>query len=244
MVGPVFVSEDRPMSTTTLHNRLTLEVLGRVETTSLSPVQQPTSLKLLKCADTYQQAGVKYAGIGVYHSYAEYIHALWLESLKTITSYVPQPFLLLCDHKRYIPDCSVLGDGQWEVIELKSRGLMEWPDQALVTAYFAQHNMRFRVLDNEEVLTHEKEALHWRPIIQSLYVASRYGLDTRIAESELLHAFAYQDIQTLGDLISPLQLADRSDRLIALYRLIQRHVLGVDLSRDRLDYDTPVQLCI
>lgn len=53
------------MSAKTLYNRLTLEVLGRVEAANLSPSQQPTSRKLLKSADTYLQSGVKYQGLGV-----------------------------------------------------------------------------------------------------------------------------------------------------------------------------------
>lgn len=232
------------MPATPLRNPITLEVLGRVHAPSLSPTQQPTPLKRLKSADTYQQAGVKYAGIGVYHSYAEYIHALWLESRKVVMNFVPHPYLLYCDHRRYVPDCCVLRNGQFEVIELKPRGAMEWPDPSLVAAFFARENISFTVLDNDEALTHEQEALHWRPIVQNLYVANRYGVDTRAAESELLQLCSRFDACEIGDLITPLQHADRSNHLIALYRLIQQHHLLVDLSQNRLDYDTPVQLCI
>lgn len=231
------------MPAKTLHNPLTLEALGRVEAASLSPCQQLTSRKLLKNSDTYLQAGVKYRGIGVYHSYAEYIHALWLESLNTVNYFVPQPFLLLCDHRRYIPDCCLLRDGQFEVVALAARGTMTSPDPALICAFFAQHDMTFRVLDNDEALTHEQEALHWRPIVQSLYVANRYQLDTRAAETELLQTCAMFENCQVGDLISPLQHTDRSDKLIALYRLIQQHLFIVDLSQNHLDYDTPVRLC-
>lgn len=232
------------MPSKTLHDPLTLEVLGRVDAPSLSPSQQPTELGLLKSADTYQQAGVKYPNIGVYHCYPEYIYALWLESLEAVKSFVPHPFLLYYDHRRYIPDCCVLRDGQIEVIELRARGVMDWPDPALITAFFARKNMVFHVIDSDETLTHEAEALHWLPIVQSLYVANRYALDTRAAESELLQTCARYDVCEIGDLIDPRQHADHSDRLIALYRLIHQHDLFVDLSCDRLDYDTPVRLCI
>lgn len=232
------------MPATPLRNPLTLEVLARVRAPSLSPCQQPTSPKLLKSADTYLRAGVKYTGIGVYHSYAEYIHALWLESVKSVMNFVPQPFSIYCDHRRYVPDCCILRNGQFEVVELKARGAMEWPDPNLIAAFFARENMHFSVIDNDEVLTHEQEALHWRPIVQSLYVAKRYGVDTRAAESELLQACSRFAVCEVGDLVSPLQHADRSDRLIALYRLIHQHDLIVDLSHNRLDYGTPVRLCI
>lgn len=222
----------------------TLELLGRVDAPNLVPSQQPTSLKLLKSADTYQQHGAKFGGTGIYHGYAEYIHALWLESRRSVTRFVPQPFLIYVDHRRYIPDCYILQNNQIDVVELKAGGSMAWPDQDLMTAFFAREHMQFRLIDNDEVLQHETEALHWRPIVQSLVVANHYGLDTRTAESELLQTCARYESCEIGDLISPRRHADPSDHLIALYRLIHKHDLLVDLAYERLDYDTPVTLCI
>lgn len=232
------------MPTTTVNSPLTLEVLGRIDAPNLEPSQQATSLDFLKKADVYQQSGVKFDGVGIFHSYPEYIYALWLESQKPIKKYIPQPYLLYYDHKRYIPDFYVIRNNQVEIIELKSRGAMEWPDPILIETFFSRHDMRFYVLDNKEALTHETEALHWLPIVQSLCVANRYNLDTRAFESELLRACARQTVCEVGDLITPLQHCDRSDYLIALYRLIHRHDLIVDLTNNRLDYDTPIRLCI
>lgn len=232
------------MATQASYDPLTLQALARIEAPDLCPCQVPTSLKLLKNADIHEQAGVKYPKVGTYHNYPEYIHALWLESRREVSSYVPQPFLLGVDHQRYIPDCFVVISGHREVIELKPQGQMIWPEPELVNAFFARERMRFRVVANEEALSHETEALHWRPIIQTLYLANYYGVDTRVQESELLREFALHDIEQVGDLISPLQHGGEDDYLAALYRLIHNHDLEVDLSLRPLDYDTPVVLCV
>ncbi len=232
------------MPTRTFPNPLTLDALGRCDAPSLAPCQQPTSLKLLKAADTYQQVCVKYPGLAVFHSYAEYIHALWLESLSTVSAFVPQPFLLYCDHRRYIPDCYVVKDHEIVVLELKAGGNMEWPDPGLVRAFLALEHMNFEVIANDDVLIHEQEALRWRPIIQALAVANHYQVDTTTAEIDLLQLFSNDREYQVGDLLSPLNREERSDHEIALFRLIHKHRLVVDLSHHQLDYDTPVTLCI
>ena len=231
------------MSSHTLRSPLTLEALGRVEQTSLHPVQQSTSLKLKKCTDLYQQRCVKYPGRAVFHSYAEYIHGLWLESRADVSHFVPQPFRLLCDHRLYIPDCYVVTRAGNQVIELKARGEMSWPAPELIAAHYRQHHLTFRVMDNEEALSHETEALHWRPMVQALCIALRYHVDTHAVEMALLREAQQRGPCQLGDLVSPLERLNDSTREIAVYRLLHRHLLEVDLSERALDYDTPVTPC-
>lgn len=228
----------------TIVNPLTLQALGDINIEDWTPQQQFTSLTLLKGADTYRQACVKFPALALFHSYPEYIHALWLESRADVIRFVPQPYQLRYNNRRYIPDCYVETDNKRTVIELKARGSQSWPSPELMTAFFKTHRMDYLVMDNDEALSHETEALHWRPIIQALSVASTYQLSTHQEEYNLLqHCNELHDGQ-IGDLLSPLQRADQSSHEIALYRLIHTHKLHVDLSVQRLNYDTPVSLCI
>ena len=63
-----------------VQNGLTLADLGRVVTDNLEPLQQRSSPDILLSADCYQQVLIKYPRLAVFHSYAEFIHALHLES--------------------------------------------------------------------------------------------------------------------------------------------------------------------
>ncbi|WP_299975537.1 hypothetical protein [uncultured Pseudoteredinibacter sp.] len=227
-----------------IKNPYALDVLARVDAINLVPHQQPTPLKNLKKNNTFQYVGVKYPNVGVYHSYAEYIHSLWLESRKAVISFVPHPFLLKVDNSRYVPTYYVLHDDKAEVVQLAKQGVMTWPDPELVRVFFAREQMYFTILNVDEVIAREKEALHWRPIVQTLAAANRYGVDTRADEAELLNHCGALGSCVVGDIINPLRHADNTNHLTALYRLIHRHELEVDLSVLQLDYDTPIQLCI
>jgi hypothetical protein len=228
----------------TIVNPLTLQALGDIDIEDWTPQQQSTSLTLLKGADTYRQACVKFPALALFHSYAEYIYALWLESRADVIRFVPQPYQLRYNKKHYIPDCFVETCDKRTVIELKARNSQPWLEPELVNAFFSTHHMDYVVIDNDEALAHETEALHWRPIIQALAVANTYELSTREEELSLLQQFHEKHDHQIGDLLSPLQRLNQSSYEIALYRLLHTHKLHIDLSVQRLNYDTPVSLCI
>lgn len=228
---------------TVIQDELTLASLGQVKANSLQPTQQPSSQEILVSADTYQQRLLKYPLRAVFHSYAEFIHALLLEADPAVRSFVPQPFLLWVNGRRYTPDCYVQRDSGPVVVELKARGEMKTPPPALVKQFFNWEGMDFEVLDNEAVLAREAEALHWLRLIQVMVVANQYGLDTRAAEIDLLQACAMQASQTVGDLISPRRHCELDLREVALYRLLHQHRLETDLVHDDLDYDSEIRLC-
>jgi hypothetical protein len=226
-----------------IRDGVTLAALGQVKTDSLMPAQQPSSQKILTAADTYQQRLLKYPLRATFHSYAEFIHALWLESRADVRSFVPQPFLLWVNGRRYIPDCYVVLDTGPEVVELKAGGTMVNPPPELVRRFFEWENLAFEVLDNAEVLTHEAEALHWLRLIQVLVVAAHYHVDTRAEETTLLQVCAERGPQTLGNLISPRRHAQQYPWEVALYRLLHQHRLATDLVTRPLDYDAEIRLC-
>lgn len=228
---------------TTIQDKLTLASLGQVKANSLLPAQQPSSQKILTAADTYQQRLLKYPLRGIFHSYAEFIHALWLESRPEVHSFVPQPFLLWVNGRRYVPDCFVVRDSGPVVLELKAGGTMVDPAPELVRRFFEWEGLAFEVLDNAAVLAHEAEALHWLRLIQVLVVADQYHLDTRAEEIALLQTCMERGPLTLGDLISPRRHLQQYPQEVALYRLLHQHRLTTDLVTRPLDYDAEIRLC-
>lgn len=224
------------MVTTSLRDPLTLAVLADVRTDSLVPVEQPSSRDILVSADTYQQRFLKYPHRGTFHSYAEYLHAILLESHRAVTSFVPQPFKLYIRNRRYIPDCYVVENGERKVIELKGSAEKTPLPLAVITHFFALQGLRFEVIDNQTVLQHEREARHWLRLIQALVVAERYACDTRRLERDIL-AQCMESPCCVADVLTPGR-RDQWPREIALYRLLHRHWLETDLKMRYLNYDS------
>jgi hypothetical protein len=228
----------------TINDPKTLSQIGKVRTESLIPNQQHTSIKLLTSADCYQQRFLKYPGIATFHSFAEYLYALQLEIDPNVRSFVPQPFVLHINKKRYIPDFYILRNDKEYVFELKPQGLMDEEKQRVAAAYFDYHNMIFKVISNEEVLAHELKALNWLPIIQVLVCANEYGLDTEALEFKTWQkCVSYSDDPVIGDILLPGHKEAEGFQEIALYRLIYRHRLVIDLSKHPISYDTVLKRC-
>lgn len=213
----------------------------RFDGNQLVPQQQPTSAKLTKSTDYYEQCGVKFPGRGCFHCYAEFVHALLLEADGSVTSYVPQPFRMELDRKRvYIPDVYLVRDGQIQVLELKPRGDVD-PHQALrLHTFFAQYGMHFDVVANETVLERETLALHWLPLVQVLAQARAQGIETEIEEQRLYERAREAITPTVGELLGDAPRRDRYWTELALYRLLHRHDLACNLLDAPLDYDTVV----
>jgi len=227
---------------TTSTDPFTLEALANTASDSLVPNQQDTPRGLLQQADCYLQRFIKYPGIVVCHSYAEFIHAIWLEMDVDVTSFVPQPFKLYVHGRCYIPDCYVIHKGQPQVIELKAEGQFNvaWLNE--IALYFKWHDLPFSVISNDAMLSHETEALHWLPIIQLLAQANEIGIQTEKIEFKLLDKSYSLGTSYVGNLITP-GATDQYLERIALYRLIYAHRLLVDLRYRPLSWDTELSLC-
>lgn len=222
----------------------TAPVLGpgsvRFRQDSLIPAQQPTSLKLTKRTDFYEQRCVKFPGRACFHCYAEFIHALLLEADPTVTSFVPQPYQMVVHRELYVPDVYLVRNGRIEVLELKPGAQFESAKLTPLRAFFAQYGMHFDVLANETVFERERLALHWLPIVQVLAQAHYQGLETGETEQRLFDAARDQTVLTVGDLLGDAPRAERYWAELALYRLLHRHDVHCDLSNAPLDYDTEV----
>lgn len=204
------------------------------------PVQQPTSLELTKSTDYYEQRCVKYPDRACFHCYAEFIHALLLEADPTVSIFVPQPYQMVVNRKRYTPDVYLVRNGRIEVLELKPRGEFEPKKEVPLRSFFSQYDMHFAVLANETVLEQERLALNWLPIVQVLAQAHYQGLDTAAQEQRLFDAARAETTVTVGELLGEGPRSERYWTELALYRLLHRHDLQTDLSKAPLDYDCEV----
>ncbi|MCP5017655.1 MAG: hypothetical protein GY938_20645 [Ketobacter sp.] len=208
------------------------------------PQQHPTPLKLRKSSDCYEFHCLKYPGVATFHSYAEFVHALLLEANPKVVNFVPQPFKLLLNNRPYIPDVYVFTDQRIQVLELKPRGELDEHLKRPLMAFFQEYSMTFDVISNEEVLQQETLALNWLPIVQVVVQANNQGLDTQRQEHQLLErCLACHPIE-VADLLDPAQRESQVQLEVALYRLIQRHRITVDLSLKPLDYSTELTPCI
>lgn len=222
----------------------TLASLGQVQADTLIPCQQSTRRSLMVSSDCYQQRCLKCPEVCTFHSRAEYLYALLLEADPEVKAFTPQPFEITVNGLRYTPDFYVLRNGREYVLELKPRGEMDPALHKVADAFFSFHCMTFSVIDNAESLSREQEALRWLALIQVLAVADEQHLDTQGLEWRLWQrCLAYAEDPVLGDLLSPQYQTSVGHDLIALFRLIHRHRLQVDLSRSPLGYDTVLVRC-
>lgn len=83
-----------------------------VNADTLEPHQQPTTRQFKIATDFYAQFMLKHPALSEFHSRAEHLFAGLLEGDPTVTSYVPQPFMLRVGKRRYKPDCYVVTDNQ------------------------------------------------------------------------------------------------------------------------------------
>lgn len=226
-------------------NPQTLANLGTVKTESLVPCQQPTRPEIVTSADCYLQRCLKFPDTGIFHSYEEYLYALLLEADPEVKSFVPQPFKLRINRTLYTPDFYVFRTDREYVLELKPRGEMDESLKTVVAEFFDFHNMQFKAVANEDVRAREIEARHWQPVVQILVCANKYQLETGPLEHNIWQkCLSFLDDPVIGDLL-PLGHQD-SEGLhdVALYRLIHRHRLSVDLSKQPLSYDTVLHRCV
>lgn len=221
----------------------TLSPRVRAHDNCLIPQQQPTSLKLTKSADYYEQRFVKYPHRASFHSYAEFIHALLMEAEATVTAFVPQPFRLQIGRALYTPDAHITYRSGAVVRELKPEGraLTDGWQEALVD-FFQNYGMAFELTSNESVLEHETLALHWLPLIQILAEAQREGVDTEHEESQVLNLVLETRCLIVGDVLAETSRSAGYRQELSLLRLLHQHRIQADLSQRPWDYDTEIRL--
>lgn len=212
-----------------------------VRTDSLLPEQQESARKLLRSADCYQQRFIKFPHIGIFHSYAEFLHAALIESDSSIPTFVPQPFLFYIGNRRYTPDCYYVKEGLRHVIELKPRGEMKDELRIPLEHYFERENMKFEVISNESIFEKETLALSWLKIIRTLLCAK--SEDTQREENILLDRLFEAEKLQVGEIIYIGDRIGQRKHEIALFRLAHKGKVKLDLAEDSINFSTKVTLC-
>lgn len=211
-----------------------------VKAKNLIPHQQESAKNILRSADCYQQKFIKFPHIGIFHSYAELLHAALLEANSEVSAFVPQPFLLYVGNRRYPPDCYYTEQGLRIVVEIKPRG--ELKDELLIPVkkFFEHEGIIFKVISNEEIFSQEILAVNWLKIIRTLVSAAN---ETTYKEeiSLLNRLFEYQEID-VGDIVFIGDRIGQRKTEIALFRLAHKGKIKLDLSNSMLSFATKVSL--
>ena len=217
------------------------EKIRKVRCRSLIPDQQRTSISLLRSADCYQQKFLKFPKVGVFHSYAELLHAALLESNCLVTSFVPQPFRFLIGRQQYIPDCYCVYNGRRTVLEIKAGGKLKAKLYDPIKFYLKANNIDFKVIDNKEILGQEIFCQNWLYVIRTLIGVT--DIDTKGTETRIYKSFLHQPKQIYGDYVNIFNRLGKSEDEIALLRLVHHGKLGLSMVDKSLDLDTEVTLC-
>lgn len=206
------------------------------------PAQQTqVAKKLLRSADCYQQRFLKFNEVGIFHSYAEYIHAAILESDSAVSVFVPQPYKLMVGQRRYIPDCYFVKNGERYVAEIKPQGSFNSSLKVPLTDYFKNKGISFKVISNESILEREMLGINWIQIIQTL-VSGRFE-DTEYQEKEIWDALHARQALLIGDLVDPGHRLGSWLKEIALFRMAYSDRIQLGLDEHPIGYSTEVSLC-
>jgi len=218
-----------------------LPLANKVHAESLVPHQQPSRPGFKRQTDFYERCFIKHPGRSFFHSRAEFLHAGLLEGDPKVHSYVPQPFKLWVNGKRYTPDTYVHRDAVREVDELKPKGIFDEAKRDALEQFFTLQNMKFIVISNESVFEREMEAENWIEIVITLYKAKDW--DTQSAELDVLD-YIHQHIECeLGDIVDAGDREGTFTKELALLRLLHKGIVQANLSDSFIDYGTGISLC-
>jgi len=223
------------------NNSQKFELAKHVRQHNLIPQQQPTSIKLQRSCDFYQQYFIKHPYCSDFHSRAEFLQAGLHEGNPAVSAFVPQPFRLYVFGRSYTPDCYVMEDGNRRVQELRPEAVFDEGKRMALEHFFALRGMQFEVVSNESIYDREIEAENWIDIVRTLYRARDWSTDA--AELSVLDYFYAHGECTLGDIVD---VGDREGTFaseVALFRLMHRGIIQADLFNKPLDYDTGLKQC-
>lgn len=219
-----------------------IKTILRVSSDNFLPTQQIKSAsKILRSADCYQQRFIKFPDVGIFHSYAELLHAALLEADPEVSTFIPQPLSLSIGRRKYVPDCYYVKSGRRYVVELKPSGEFDDNLRIPLESFFDYQDIKFEVISNESVLEDEHRALNWLRIIRILISAQLE--DTQTEEIKLWESFLTTPKQYLDDVISVGNRFGGRAKEIALLRLIHQGKLTINFNGKDMGLDTEVSSC-
>lgn len=207
---------------------------------TLEPHQQKAPRNIRTARDFRLQVMRKHPHLSEFHCRAEYLYAGLLEGDPEVIHYTPHPFPLRLHGRPYTPDFYVLRDGR-RVVELASEQSMPEKDRTPLEHFFAQHGMKFELMNVESVFERATEAENWLEIVRILHVGG--DLDTTGPEQILFERITQHGPCAIGDLIEPSDRERTYPQEIALFRLLHQGHLVAELKERPIDFDTEVALC-
>lgn len=207
---------------------------------SLAPKQQYEWAKNIAVQTRcFFQVFIKFAYLGIFHSYAELLHAVRLESNPNVSYFTPQPINIYIDGCRYVPDCFHVENGRQIITEIKSSPSANVKNRSAIEEKLNQSDIDFRVIDNASILKDERELLNWLHIIRCLVLNKH--LSTVEQEDHILELNSYKGDLQLFDLLN--HDDDRQEFLfqLACMRLLYDHKLVLKDPKKRMGLDSWVQ---
>lgn len=213
-----------------------------VKESEFKPVQQiRTAMKLKVATDAYFQMFEKYNQVGIFHSYSELLFAALLESDQKVSDFTPQPMQVRIKGKRYIPDFHYIKNDKSFIAELKPRGVFNEEKKAICEEVFELQDMKFEVINNDDVLKQEVKALNWLQIVRVILTSKIE--DTVNQEHKLMSDVVCGSVSKFGDVIDTGNRMATKLEEIALYRLIYTNRLHAEIDKHLINLDTEIMIC-
>ncbi len=209
------------------------------------PDRVPNDYKIRKVANNFQHVFSKcHESRWSYHSLEEWYYAAKLELDFNVERFTPQPTQYGVHGNRYIPDFFVLRtDGSRLIIEVKPHKNIEKFEakyRAAMEAKARDENFTFQIVDNEEIREHA--LLSRNAIYISRVLNGSKNLITIQEEEQIGRMLLVHDRCHYSDIVSIDNRLEMRLREIALWRLVHRGEIIMNLSDQPISFDSTVGL--
>lgn len=209
------------------------------------PDSVPNDYKVRKVANNFQHVFSKcHKSRWSYHSIEEWYYAAKLELDHTVERFTPHPTQYGAHGNRYIPDFFFLKtDGTRFVVEIKPEKNVtkfESKYRPAMEAKARSENFKFLIIENEIV---RKEAqLSKNAIYISRVLNGAEGLITDEEESQITRMLLIHGNCQYTDIVSKDNRVEKRLREIALWRLVHRGRVAMNLRDQPISYDSSIRL--
>lgn len=207
----------------------------------VAPETVSNDFKIRKRANCYQRKFSKASHERMtYHSLEECYQAALLEIDPSVKSFTPQPKQYGTFGNRYIPDFYyITRTGEEFVLELKPNGVLAENYRRPMERIAEREGFTFLVVDKADVKKEEILA------VNSMHIANVLNpvgyLDTRYIEEELQRKLLAEGSFKFDDVVFAENRVGRQHYEIALFKLLCRGKLQMELKTKRISFDSIVR---
>ena len=209
------------------------------------PDQIPNDYKVRKVANNFQHVFSKcHKSRWSYHSIEEWYYAAKLELDFTVERFTPQPTQYGAHGNRYIPDFFFLKtDGTRFVVEVKPKknvAKFESKYKPAMEAKARCENFKFLIIENEEIRAGAQ--LSKNAIYISRVLNGSSGLITDEEESQITRMLLVHGNCQYTDIIAKDNRVEKRLIEVALWRLVHRGRVAMNLRDQPISYDSSIRL--